>query len=176
MILKHRVINAVNRVYSQLTNIGLYDNDNQRELSQLKLRKATIKQVLDVTLNEIRTSELDNFFQLENIHNSFAESLYNLNGSLENLVYTLENTGFPESVGNYETFEQISLSIELYFDDLLGLIKSYKNIPLLTELIGDEQVVILVGKNGVGKSTLVNDLKKRNFIIYFVSRHKNFYI
>ena len=43
--------------------------------------------------------------------------------------------------------------------DIILILTRYKNVPLINELLTDHSSVIIVGKNGAGKSSLLQDIK-----------------
>ena len=93
-----------------------------------------------------------------------AEEVYNeINSSLQYSLENLNSYNFPDSIGDLVTFKSIIDQASSIFDNIRYTLLKYENIPLLNELISDSQTVILVGKNGVGKSTLIDDLKTDKF-------------
>ncbi|HFR3701027.1 TPA: hypothetical protein ACHV9D_002119, partial [Streptococcus suis] len=96
--------------------------------------------------------------------NVYFEGVYNeINSSLQYSLEHLNSYNFPYSVGDLVTFKSIIDQASSIFENIRYTLLKYENIPLLNELISESQTVILVGKNGVGKSTLIDDLKNDKF-------------
>ncbi|HFR3353847.1 TPA: hypothetical protein ACHU64_002151, partial [Streptococcus suis] len=108
-------------------------------------------------------SNIDFFYNDEQI-NVYFEGVYNeINSSLQYSLEHLNSYNFPYSVGDLVTFKSIIDQASSIFENIRYTLLKYENIPLLNELISESQTVILVGKNGVGKSTLIDDLKNDKF-------------
>ncbi|HFU4449540.1 TPA: AAA family ATPase, partial [Streptococcus suis] len=108
-------------------------------------------------------SNIDFFYNGEQINVYFEEVYNEINSSLQNSLEHLNSYNFPDSVGDLVTFKSIIDQASSIFENIRYTLLKYENIPLLNELISESQTVILVGKNGVGKSTLIDDLKTDKF-------------
>ncbi|MGT2895117.1 DUF4435 domain-containing protein [Streptococcus entericus] len=152
-----RLMNCMLKTRDQINDISLYPSEPS---SSLELMKREFTKYVNDVIKQVEASNLSHIIRKTDQLNSFFTDGSNINLELEYLIADFEYSGFPDSVEEIETFIQIISNAKSRYAKVIAIISFYQNIPLLNELIGDEQSIILVGKNGVGKSTLVNDLKR----------------
>lgn len=148
---------CISKTREQVNNIRLDDFEIPLNLD---LMKKEFTKYADDILAQVNGSNINRLIENSYLSNTFFTDETDITLMLEDLIAEFENSGFPESVVDIGTFRQIVNNVKSDYARAVDMINSYQNIPLLNELIGDEQSIILVGKNGVGKSTLVNDLKR----------------
>lgn len=73
-------------------------------------------------------------------------------------------------------FVELKNFLQEIYSSYYLLFETYKNFNLFSEVLRDSRSVCIIGPNGVGKSTLVNDLKKDQlFKIYAIPAQKWLY-
>lgn len=160
--MKEKLIEGVKNLVDKVNQISIisYTSNDSEIFESLK---SNFNQICSNFMYEIEGSNIDFFYNDEQI-NVYFEGVYNeINSSLQNSLEHLNSYNFPDSVGDLVTFKSIIDQASSIFENIRYTLLKYENIPLLNELISESQTVILVGKNGVGKSTLIDDLKTDKF-------------
>lgn len=160
--MKEKLIEGVKNLVDKVNQISVisYTSNDSVIFESLK---SNFNQICSNFMYEIEGSNIDFFYNDEQI-NVYFEGVYNeINSSLQYSLEHLNSYNFPYSVGDLVTFKSIIDQASSIFENIRYTLLKYENIPLLNELISESQTVILVGKNGVGKSTLIDDLKNDKF-------------
>ncbi|WP_170238488.1 DUF4435 domain-containing protein [Streptococcus suis] len=160
--MKEKLIEGVKNLVDKVNQISIisYTSNDSEIFESLK---SNFNQICSNFMYEIEDSNIDFFYNGEQINVYFEEVYNEINSSLQNSLEHLNSYNFPDSVGDLVTFKSIIDQASSIFENIRYTLLKYENIPLLNELISESQTVILVGKNGVGKSTLIDDLKTDKF-------------
>ena len=160
--MKEKLIEGVKNLVDKVNQISIisYTSNDSVIFESLK---SNFNQICSNFMYEIEGSNIDFFYNGEQINVYFEEVYNEVNSSLQYSLEHLNSYNFPDSVGDLVTFKSIIDQASSIFENIRYTLLKYENIPLLNELISESQTVILVGKNGVGKSTLIDDLKTDKF-------------
>lgn len=141
----------------------LFDRNKQESI---KIINDSIKKLSDIVLKEksnIKVLEENTGMYFTEVQRQFIETNYSFQQTLESEL----QKPMISIVNVIESFSDlIESNIELY--------NMHKTVPIFMEILGKEQSIVLVGKNGVGKSTFIDDLKKNSIIsTYSIPAQKN---
>ena len=160
--MKEKLIEGVKNLVDKVNQISIisYTPNDSVIFESLK---NNFNQTCSIFICEIEGSNIDFFYNGGQINVYFKEVYNEINSSLQYSLENLNSYNFPDSIGDLVTFKSIIDQASSIFENIRYTLLKYENIPLLNELISESQTVILVGKNGVGKSTLIDDLKTDKF-------------
>lgn len=132
----------------------LFNSKSKEEIK--RIIEAHIKELSDILLNDKKNIDIlkeNSGTYYTEIKNQFIEAQYIFEDKIR------------------EEFEKNKFSIDDIIDCFSKLVEhsiklnnSHRTVPLFMDILGEEQSVTLVGKNGVGKSSFVDDLKKNLLI------------
>ncbi|MBM7314227.1 AAA family ATPase [Streptococcus suis] len=160
--MKEKLVRGVKTLVDKVNNISLISSKPNDSIIFEEL-KSNFNQTSSIFIKEIEDSNIDSLYSGQHINVYFEEVYNEIDSSLQCSLDNFSSFDFPDSVGDSETFKFIIDQAKSDFENIRYTLLKYENIPLLNELISESQTVILVGKNGVGKSTLIDDLKTDKF-------------